>query len=85
MKTLGLFLERYRNLVPPDRELKELLKQVVKEQTGHELKETEIAINKWTVYLKTKPAFKSELFIKQEAIQAELERLLQKRAPRKII
>lgn len=62
-----------------------MVREAVKKHTGHDLPEADISVSKWTVYVKTKPALKSEMMLKQEAIMEELESALKNRTPKKIV
>lgn len=57
----------------------------IQEATGIIIQKEEIQIKRETVYLKIKPIYKNEIFLKKEKIISLLEKSLGKRSPKNII
>lgn len=72
MDGIKLFLERFKNLLPPDDQLKTLLVEIIKEECGVPLDKKSITVNRWSVFVKAPAAAKNEIYLHQEKI---LERL----------
>ena len=88
MDSIKLFLARFKDYLPPEIAAKGIIREVIKEKTGIELKSDEVEISKnGTVYIKARPVAKSEIFLKNEAIMEELELRLfgLRHAPKKVI
>ena len=85
MQGIHFFLEKFRHLVPADKELKEAVVAAVKQVTGRDLPVADVSVQKWNVYIKTKPALKSEIFLNHEEINQALERALASRRPRRVV
>lgn len=75
MDSIKLFLTKFKNYLPPAIALQRLAREVIKQETGIDLKAEEIKLTNFTLYIKTRPAAKSEIFLKREKI---LERLGEK-------
>ncbi len=76
MQEIKFLLDRFKNLVSTDAVLKRVFIEAVKKATGHDLPAAAIKINKGSLYVVTKPALKSEIFLRRELIMAELEQTL---------
>lgn len=87
MDSIKLFLTKFKDYIPPELVVKKLVQEVVARQTGVKLATSDIQLTNYTIYLKASPAAKSEIFLKQEAIMAELEKELSglRRMPKKVI
>lgn len=87
MQHLKLFLGKFKDFFPPVLVVKKLIQEVVEQKTKIKLKSEEIELSGSTIYFKTKPAAKSEIFINQEAIMSELKSKLTGlyRQPKKLI
>lgn len=67
-KNLSSFLEKFANLIPPERFLKEIFIRTVFEVTKINLKEEEIKINGKNIFLSSHPAKKSEIFLQKQVL-----------------
>jgi hypothetical protein len=72
MDGIKLYLERFKNLLPPDDQLKTLLVEIIKEECGVSLEKKSITVSRWSVFVKAPAAAKSEIYLHREQI---LERL----------
>ena len=62
---INSFLEKFKNITPPDDFLKKTFISVVKDETGIEVARGDIKIAHGVIYLSASPAIKSELYIKK--------------------
>ncbi len=85
MNNLEKYLGKFKVLKPADQEVKEVVIEVVFKRTGIELKPKQLRLSNFDLYLDLKPVERSEIYLKKEAILAELRELLDKKAPKKIL
>lgn len=87
MEQIKFFLAKFKDYMPPELAAKKLVQEVIAHQTGVKLESRDIQLTNYTIYFKASSAAKSEIFIKHEAIMAELEEkfLGLRRMPRKLI
>lgn len=78
MREVKFFLAKYQGLTSSDAALKKILIEVVAKHTGVKLEPTEIQVAKSVVYLKTKPAAKSEIFLHRQQIFSDLNKIMKK-------
>ena len=65
---ISLYLERFKNIKPPENELKKIIIKNIKKETNISIKEIDIEINKKFIYIKTTPIIKNEIFYKKQNI-----------------
>jgi len=85
MKKIGDLVERFKNFVPPEKILKQIIIGIIKETTDVTLELSEIEINRTIARLKTKSIKKSKILIKKEKILDALAQKLGKKSPRDLI
>ncbi len=84
MFNIDNFLEKFKNLVPADKEVKDLTVKVIKNTLGFEVKDSEIFKQNEVLFIKTKPIYKNEIFMNKQKILTEIKKTLGKRAPKDI-
>ena len=72
MKGIRLFLNKFKNLTPPDQFIKKECILVIKELFGIKIKKENLTIKKNISYINTSSTIKSELFIKKQSLLKEL-------------
>lgn len=72
------FLEKFKNIAPPDDFLKGIFVAAVKEETGIEIKKTDVKVEHKTIYVSASPAVKNELYIKKLALLERVRRVFEK-------
>jgi hypothetical protein len=85
MKKIGDLVERFKNFVPPEKILKEIIIDAIKDVAGVNLSLKEIEINHSNARLKTSSIKKSQILIKKEKVLEALSIKLGKKSPRDII
>ena len=73
-----MFLDRFRNLTPPDQFIKKECISVIKNRLNVEIKKEDISIKNNIIYINTSSTIKSELFIKKEDLLKELSECISK-------
>lgn len=68
MKNISSFLEKFTNLTPPERFIKEIFIRAVLEVTNVNLKKEEIEISGKNIFLLLHPTKKSEIFLKKQKV-----------------
>lgn len=68
MFSLNIFLEKFKNITPPDEAIRLLLAEMVKEETGIEVSKKNISIRNNIAYIKTTPIYKNEIYIQKGKI-----------------
>ena len=79
MKHLSSYLDKFRNIVPPDDFLKSYILQLIKNKLGVDIGKKNIEISKGVVYIKTGPSIKNEIFIKKSFLLDEIKEISQKK------
>ena len=85
MEQIRLYLAKFKDWRPADTDLKEALREIIQRRWSVEVKNDDIHLSGFTVYLKVKPILRSELVIHREAIMKELEEKLGPKVPRKVV
>ena len=85
MREIKFFLEKFKNIASTDAVLKQVLINAIKHQTNITLTLKDLKFQNGIMFLTAKPIMKSEIFLKHEAIMAEVESLLTKSLPKKLI
>ena len=67
-KLISIYLERFKNIKPPENAIKKIIIKNIKKETNIKIKEQDININKGFVYIKTTPIIKNEIFYKKQNI-----------------
>lgn len=84
MEQISFFLEKFKNLGLASEAVKRAFIETVEKTTGASLPPGSVAVKDDTIFVKARPALKSELFIKREQILAGLFKLLGKAAPARL-
>lgn len=79
MESLKLYLTKFRGILPVDGLVKQAVISAVAKHAGVKLKTTDIQVTNQVIYLKTRPAIKSEIFLRREAISEEIAAILSQR------
>ncbi len=74
---IGNFLKRFKGILPTDRVVRDGLRVAIREHTGIDLSEREVAVRGAVAYLMTDPRVKSEIFLRR----GEILRSVNDRAP----
>jgi len=74
-------LARFNNILLSEEGKRESVRKVVSRVIKIELNSEDIKIKNNTIYLNIKPIFKNEIFLKQELIFSELEKIFGKKTP----
>lgn len=77
MKNLSSFLDKFKNITPPERFVKEVFIKVVSDTTEITLLKNEIDVRGSVLFITTQPAIKSELFLKKDLLLEKLNQELQ--------
>ena len=72
MKNISSFLDKFKKIIKSDEDLKDKICSSVKKHTGLEINKNSILIKNKTAYIKEKPHFKNEIFMKKEKITNDL-------------
>jgi hypothetical protein len=75
MKTVALFLDKFKRLTPPDKVVKEKTIIAVQEVVGIKLKHNEVSVFGDRVYINTNPAARMEIFIHKKHILDKIKNL----------
>ena len=75
---ISSFLEKFKNIAPPDDFLKKTFISVVKYETGMDVERGDIKIAHGVIYLSAPPTIKSELYIKKPLLLKRMSASLSK-------
>ncbi len=84
MNNLGSYLEKFKLILATPGALKKPVLNAILKITSIELSEKDIDVKEGSIYLKTHPLIKNEIFMKKDLILKELQDLLGKKAPHAI-
>ena len=73
------FLEKYKNITPPNGFLKKIFISAVKEETNIDIEVKDVHVEHSVIYLTASPAAKSELYIKKPRLLEKIRDQLEKR------
>jgi hypothetical protein len=76
-------LERFGNILLKEELKKEAIKEILSKAINFEIKKEDIKIKNGVVYLKIKPIYKNEIFLKKDQIIQEVEKSLGLKSPKK--
>ena len=62
MDGIKLYLERFKNLRPPDDQLKTLLVGIIKDECGVVLDKKNLVVSNWSLFIKAPAAAKNEVY-----------------------
>ncbi len=68
MQEIKFFLEKFKNILQGDRDLKNELIVKINKETGIILTDTRVKIKEKTAFIQEKPVVKSEIFLKKDKI-----------------
>jgi hypothetical protein len=77
-------LARFSNLLQNNEGKKLLIQEAIKKETGILIESKNIKIKNGVIFLDIKPIYKNEIFLKQNEIFLELQKLLGKKTPQDI-
>ncbi|HET8575317.1 MAG TPA: hypothetical protein VFM02_04085 [Candidatus Paceibacterota bacterium] len=84
MQSFSNLLKRFKNLTPPDGIIREAVSKVLMEQLGVEIPVQKIQIRSKVVFLQENNIIKSQVFLKKKILLQELQKVLEKQAPKDI-
>lgn len=68
MFNVGNFLEKFRNIAPPERFIKEVFIKTTLDIVGIKIKDSDIKITRDIIYVSTNSIVKNEIFFKKQEI-----------------
>lgn len=68
MDLISSFFKRYSNIEPPERFVKEVVQEVVKEVFNVEINPEHISLSKSTVFIETSGPLKNEIFFRKKEL-----------------
>lgn len=78
------FLKRFTLLTPPDDAIRGAVREIIEKEINISIEKKNISVHNNIIYIKTKPLFKNEIFIKKQTILKELEKKFHQKTPRDI-
>lgn len=72
MFSLNVFLEKFKNITPPDEAIRLLLSETIKKETGIEVSKKNISIRNNIAHIKITPIYKNEIHIKKGKIISKI-------------
>jgi len=84
MFNIDSFLNKFKNLTPPDGEIREKVSEIIKNEINIEIDKKYISIKNGSIYIKTKPIIKNEIFIKKKKLLEELRKSFGDKTPKDI-
>ena len=76
MFNIGNFLEKFKNITPPDKFVKEVLIDVVKDVVSVEIEKDNIDVRNGTIFISVDPIIKNEIFLKKSEVMENLKEKL---------
>lgn len=76
MFNIGNFLERFKNITPPDKFVKDVFIYVVKDAVNIEIEKDDLDVRNGTIFISIDPIIKSEIFLKKNEIMKNLTKKL---------
>jgi len=68
MFNINSFLERFKKITPPEYDVRKNISDIVKNKINIEVPINHIVFRNNIIYIKTKPIYKNEIFLKKELI-----------------
>ena len=68
VKKINVALEKYKKITPPDILVRTSVAEVIRRLVGADIPLKDISIRRAVVYIRTKPIFKNEIYIKKKDI-----------------
>jgi len=78
------FLKRFELLTPPNDAIRGAVREIIEKEIGVSIEKKNISVKNNIIYIKTKPLYKNEIFIKKQYILKELEKKFHQKTPRDI-
>lgn len=75
------YLERLRNITPPDEAVRSSAQKIIAEVAGLKLSKESISLRRGVLYIQAGPVVKSEIFLKKQKIIRRFSESLGKSAP----
>lgn len=82
--SLSKLLDKYKNIVPTERIIREAVEKAIKETINIELERKDISYTKGVVYVNTSTLVKNKVYLNKEKILYNLRENLGKKAPKDI-
>lgn len=76
MFNIGDFLEKFKNITPPDKFVKEELISAVKDVVGIAIEKDNIDVRNGTIFISVDPIIKNEIFLKKSEVMENLKEKL---------
>lgn len=76
MLNIGNFLEKFKNIVAPDKFVKDVLIAVIGDVAGVGVEKDDIGVRNGTIFLSIDPIIKNEIFLKKNEIMENLAKKL---------
>lgn len=76
MFNISQFLEKFKNITPPDKFVKEIFISVVKDTSGIALEAGDLDVRNGVIFISTNPIVKNEIFLKKREILQNLSKEL---------
>ena len=68
VKKINITLEKYKKITPPDEFVRTSVAEVIHRLVGVDIPIKDISMRRAVVYIRTKPIFKNEIYIKKRDI-----------------
>lgn len=78
MFNIGNFLEKFRNITPPDKFVKDVLIDVVKETANIDIEKENLDVRNGVIFISIDSIIKNEIFLKKAEIMKNLTEKLKK-------
>lgn len=72
MFNISNFLEKFKNITPPDKFVKDVLISVVKEVANIDIEKDNIDVRNGTIFISVDPIIKNEIFLRKSEIMQNL-------------
>lgn len=76
MFNISGFLEKFKNITPPDKFVKDELVDVVKDVVGIDIEKENIGVRNGTIFISVDPIVKNEIFLKKREVLESLKEKL---------
>ncbi|PIT96529.1 hypothetical protein COT82_02735 [Candidatus Campbellbacteria bacterium CG10_big_fil_rev_8_21_14_0_10_35_52] len=78
MFNISNFLEKFKNITPPNKFIKDIFISVVKNTTNILLKKNDLDVRNGTIFISTDPIIKNEIFLQKDEIMKQIVKNLNK-------
>ncbi len=84
MRNIDNFLARFKNITPPDYEVRTAVAETIKQVVGVDIDVALITVAHGAVHIKEGSVVKTEILLHTDTIMSELEKKLGNKTPKKI-